>query len=103
MNWTRTDHQTIRILPSEHIFRYLPSSPYQENTTLQTYAGMCCLYINQLESEQQLELPAYSQDTLDKRSLALTYFDRALALDPSNVIAASFADKLRNEDNDLNS
>lgn len=29
---------------------YLPSSPYQENTTLHTYAGLSCLYLHQEEN-----------------------------------------------------
>jgi hypothetical protein len=46
------------------------------------------------EADKPLDQPTYSQDVMDKRSLALTYFDRALALDSNNIIAATFSSQV---------
>ncbi|KAL0573963.1 hypothetical protein V5O48_007978 [Marasmius crinis-equi] len=69
---------------------YLPSFPYQDNPVLHTYAGLLCLYLSQ-SSEDEQEPPRINESTLRE---ARSHLERAMALDPENMVASSFLGKV---------
>ncbi|KAJ6598851.1 hypothetical protein DFH09DRAFT_1243379 [Mycena vulgaris] len=74
----------------EELELYLPSFPFQENSLLQLYAGLLCLYLAQPASEDgntQFNLPLLRD--------AQSHFERVKALDPENAIAGAFLRKVR--------
>ncbi|KAK7060453.1 hypothetical protein VNI00_001218 [Paramarasmius palmivorus] len=64
---------------------YLPSFPYQDNPVLHTYAGLLCFYLAQEQSG------SFNESTLRE---AKAHLDRALNLDPENVVVQSLLDKV---------
>ncbi|KAG7096760.1 hypothetical protein E1B28_004172 [Marasmius oreades] len=69
---------------------YLPSFPYQDNPVLHTYAGLLCFYIAQNFEDGQQTFH-FNDGTLRE---ARTHLERAAELEPDNVVAKSFLDKI---------
>lgn len=69
--------------------RYLPSQPYQDSPVLHLYAGLICLYLAQPSRANT----AY----IGVRTLrdAEHYFERVKYLDPDNIIATTWLEKVR--------
>ena len=67
--------------------RYLPSQPYQDNPSLHLYAGLICIYLAQ---------PFADRATWDEALLreAQQHLARATLLDPADVVAKSWLDKV---------
>ncbi|KIM46350.1 hypothetical protein M413DRAFT_24088 [Hebeloma cylindrosporum] len=67
---------------------YLPSFPYQDNPILHIYAGLSCLYLAQSTSG--------SSTTFDSILIrdAQAQLEHAKVLDPDNVVAQAFLDKI---------
>ncbi|KAJ7240353.1 hypothetical protein B0H12DRAFT_56921 [Mycena haematopus] len=66
---------------------YLPSFPYQDNAVLHVYAGLLSMYIGQRTSELSQFNPTLLRS-------AQTYFERAKVLDPDNLTAEAFLQKV---------
>ncbi|RDB22743.1 RNA polymerase I-specific transcription initiation factor rrn11 [Hypsizygus marmoreus] len=68
---------------------YLPSFPYQDNPVLHVYAGLICLYLAQ---------PVTSSGSAPFNAILLrdaqSHFDHAKGVDPDNVVAQGFLDKI---------
>ncbi|KAL7282520.1 hypothetical protein ACG7TL_003991 [Trametes sanguinea] len=78
----------------EELDLYLPSYPYQDNPVLHVYAGLIALYVAQPVGDNSEET-IYDQGW--NASLvrdAQTHFERARAIDPSNVVAETFLTQL---------
>ncbi|KAI0638332.1 hypothetical protein C8Q77DRAFT_1153995 [Trametes polyzona] len=78
----------------EELDLYLPSYPYQDNPVLHIYAGLIALYLAQPASDMSEET-TYGQgwDASHLRN-AQAHFERARAIDPSNVVAETFLSQL---------
>ncbi|KAI0832575.1 hypothetical protein BC628DRAFT_329807 [Trametes gibbosa] len=78
----------------EELDLYLPSYPYQDNPVLHVYAGLIALYLAQPASDISEET-TYGQgwDASHLRN-AQAHLERALAIDPSNIVAAAFLSQL---------
>ncbi|TFK71782.1 hypothetical protein BDN72DRAFT_749404, partial [Pluteus cervinus] len=75
---------------------YLPSLPYQDNATLNLYAGLISLYLAQgPPSEGGGNKPGYSNLQSTLAAEARSHFEHARNLDPDNPIAQAFIDKAR--------
>ncbi|KAI0065941.1 hypothetical protein BV25DRAFT_1868628 [Artomyces pyxidatus] len=71
---------------------YLPSSPYNDNPVLHTYAGMICLHLAQPRPPTVNDgTRAFSPNLLRD---AQGHFERAKFLDPEAVVAQAFLDKI---------
>ncbi|KAJ3551413.1 hypothetical protein NM688_g4720 [Phlebia brevispora] len=83
----------------EELELYLPSPPYEDNPTLHIYAALICIYFAQPEvsrhSSQEASQKSKSttwDDVMLRR--AQRYLDRALILDPRDVVAKGWLEKL---------
>lgn len=74
---------------ADSTLRYLPSPPFQENSVLNAYAGLICLYL------AQPHRPCNQSN--EGRSLrdAQQYFDRAKYLDQDNMVATAWSNAVR--------
>ncbi|TFY78723.1 hypothetical protein EWM64_g5293 [Hericium alpestre] len=85
---------------------YLPSFPYQDNPVLHIYAGLMCLYLAQ-PAEEGMSPRNIIRDTLLSSALrkdrpfnpsllrdAQGHLERAKILDPDNIVAQAFLEKL---------
>lgn len=69
---------------------YLPSFPYQDNPVLHTYAGLISLYLAQPSRSAGTGL-SFDSGLLRE---AQSHFERSIILDPENVVAHAFLDKI---------
>ncbi|KAI0775966.1 hypothetical protein BD413DRAFT_469744 [Trametes elegans] len=71
----------------EELDLYLPSYPYQDNPVLHIYAGLIALYEAQPAPDTSEEATYGPANFLRN---AQAHFERARAIDPSNVVAEAF-------------
>jgi RNA polymerase I-specific transcription initiation factor RRN11 len=69
---------------------YLPSFPFQDNPVLHIYAGLISLYIAQPANEGS-NTGNFNTNLLRD---AQSHFERAKALDPDNVVAHAFIERI---------
>ncbi|EIW61220.1 uncharacterized protein TRAVEDRAFT_116276 [Trametes versicolor FP-101664 SS1] len=75
----------------EELDLYLPSYPYQDNPVLHVYAGLMALYLAQPASASDMSEEATYGAQLRN---AQAHFERARAVDPSNVVADAFLNQV---------
>ncbi|OBZ76820.1 hypothetical protein A0H81_03957 [Grifola frondosa] len=80
----------------EELELYLPSFPYQDNPVFHLYAGLISLYLAQPSSNLFLGEEFTNGSDWDANLVrdAQGRFERAKALDPTNVVAIAFLDQL---------
>ncbi|KAA1466752.1 hypothetical protein DENSPDRAFT_876779 [Dentipellis sp. KUC8613] len=75
---------------------YLPSFPFQDNPVLHIYAGLICLYLAQPDPEADTREGADADAPFNPILLrdAHGHLERAKLLDPDNVVAQAFLEKI---------
>ncbi|KAF8076599.1 hypothetical protein FPV67DRAFT_423456 [Lyophyllum atratum] len=66
---------------------YLPSFPYQDNPVLHIYAGLICIYLAQPMTPNTPFNPILLRN-------AQSHFEHAQGIDPNNVVAQGFLNKI---------
>ncbi|KAF7798340.1 hypothetical protein EIP86_009561 [Pleurotus ostreatoroseus] len=81
----------------EELELYLPSSPYEDNPTLHTYAGLVCIYLAQPDVSKVHQGSQQDHDTRwdeGKIRQAQQFLERATLLDSTDIVAKTWLDKL---------